>query len=248
MRRMVMLLCVCGAAWAQKPAFEVASIHPAGAPNAASPEGSARESIHVSPGMVTMNFISLASCIRWAYRLGDPQLSGPDWIRQDRFQIVAKTNEATGEDQLRAMMQALLAERFKLETHRESKSRTAFTLVVAKGGPKLAADSGDARPDVKGRLKWVATGYSMADLATFLADNTDSPVVDQTGLAGRYDFTIDLSPYFSIDTPMRRDEAAQTLAAAFQSALQAQLGLRLESRKVPVEVLVIDHAEKPSEN
>ncbi len=248
MRRIAITLWLCAAAWAQTAAFEIASIRSVNSAAPIAPEDAARENIHVTPGTVTMNFVSLASCIRWAYRVGDPQVSGPDWIRRDRFQIIAKASGTPSDDQLRQMMQSLLAERFKLEMHREPKTMRAFTLVVAKGGPKLTAAQVDTQPGVKGRLKWIATAYSMADLANFLSDNTDAPVVDETGIKGRYDFTIDLSPYFSVDTPIRRDEAGQILSAAFQTALQAQLGLRLESRKTPVEMLVIDHAERPSEN
>lgn len=252
MRTIAAALCACAATFsllAQTPAFDAASIHSVNSAAPIAPEDAAGQNIHVTPGTVTMNFVSLASCIRWAYRMGDPQLAGgPEWMRRDRFQIIAKAGSAVPEDELRAMMQALLAERFKLAAHKESKSMRAFTLIVAKGGPKLAAANGDAKPEMRGRMQWVATAYTMADLANFLSDHTDSPVIDETGLQGRYDFKIDIAPYFSVDRPIAKADAGQILAAAFQSALQAQLGLKLESRKTPVEVLVVDHAEKPAEN
>jgi uncharacterized protein (TIGR03435 family) len=147
------------------------------------------------------------------------------------------------------MLQTLLADRFKVVSHRESKTMPGFALVVGKNGLKLTPSSIEGAPEVRGRLmKWVVSRYSMPDLADFLAANTMSLVADMTGIKGRFDFTLDLVPYFSIDTPIRKDEAAQILPAAFQSAIEAELGLKLEAKKVPVEVLVIDHAEKPSEN
>jgi uncharacterized protein (TIGR03435 family) len=251
-------LVLAGALFAQPTAnpraFEVASIKLSDKLSKfPTPGMGAQEEIRASPGSLTMNNVTVESCLKWAYKVQDPQISGPDWIRADRFTIAAKAAGAVGDDQLRAMLQMLLADRFKLALHRESKAMNAFTLVAVKGGVKIApggltGSSGEGEPEVQGRLKFVARRFAMADLADFLAANTQSLIVDMTGVSGRFDFTLDISPYFSIETPMRRDEVPAILAAAYQSALQAQLGLKLESRKAPVDVLVIDHVEKPSEN
>jgi uncharacterized protein (TIGR03435 family) len=233
------------------PAFEVASIKLSNAPKS---EMGAQEAIHASPGSLTMNNVTMTSCLKWAYKVQDPQIfSGPAWIRADRFTIAAKSGEPAGDDQLRAMLQTLLTDRFKMALHRESKTMTAFALVAGRSGVKvqpsgLTPSTTEGEPEMQGRLKFVARRFTMTDLAAFVAGNTQSLVVDMTGMSGRFDFTVDISPYFSIDTPMRKDEVQGILAAAYQSALQAQLGLKLESRKAPVEVLVIDHAEKPTEN
>jgi uncharacterized protein (TIGR03435 family) len=227
-----------------QPAFEVASIKPSNAGR----EMFRADDIRASPGSLMMNNVNVASCLKWAYKVQDPQIAGPDWIRQDRFTIAAKAASPAADSQLRAMLQTLLAERFKVALHRGSKTIAGYSLVVQKNGPKLMPSSTEGAPEMGGRLKWTASRYTMADLADFLADNTQSLVVDMTGLGGQFDFTLDLGPYLSIDTPIFKNEAAQVLSAAFQSAIEAQLGLKLEARKVPVEVLVIDHAERPSEN
>jgi len=232
------------AALSAQPAFEVASIKPSNTGR----EMFMADDIRVSPDSLTMGNVTVASCLKWAYKVQDPQISGPDWIRQDRFTITAKSGAPATDDQLRAMLQTLLADRFKIAFHRQSKTMPGFALVAGKNGPKLASSQSEGAPEIRGRMKWTATGYSMADLADFLAANTTALVTDMTGIKGRFDFTLDLGPYFSIDTPVRRDEAAQILSAAFQSAIEAELGLKLEARKVPVDVLMIDHAEKPSEN
>jgi uncharacterized protein (TIGR03435 family) len=242
-------LVLASALFAQPPAnprvFEVASIKLSGVPAS---EMGAREEIRTSPASLTMNNVTLAACVRWAYGVVDPQVSGPDWIREDRFTIAAKSGGPASDDRMRLMLQTLLADRFKVTMHRESKTMAEYNLVVIKNGPKLTAAAREGPPEVRGRLKWTMSRYGMGDLAQFLSDSIFAPVVDKTGLGGRFDFAIDIAPYFSIDKPMTKDEAAENLAVAFQSALQAQLGLKLESRKAPVEVLVIDHAEKPSEN
>jgi uncharacterized protein (TIGR03435 family) len=227
-----------------QPAFEVASIKP----SIAGREMFRADDIHASPGSLMMNNVTVASCLKWAYKVQDPQIAGPDWIRNDTFSIAAKAGEQAADDQLRAMLQTLLADRFKVQLHRESKTMSGFALVAGKNGPKLASSLSEGAPEIRGRMKWIATRYSMADVADFLAANTTSLVADMTGIQGRFDFTLDLGPYLSIDTPILKNEAAQVLSAAFQSAIEAQLGLKLEARKVPVEVLVIDHVERPSEN
>ncbi len=227
-----------------QPAFEVASIKLSNAGR----EMFRADDIRTSPGSLMMNSVTVASCLKWAYKVQDPQISGPDWIREDRFTIAAKSGEPAADDQLRAMLQTLMADRFKLALHRQSKTMSGFALVAGKNGPKLASSASEGAPEIRGRMKWIATRYSMGDLADFLAANTTSLVADLTGIEGRFDFTLDLGPYLSIDTPILKNEAAQVLSAAFQSAIEAELGLKLEARKVPVEVLVIDHAEKPSEN
>jgi uncharacterized protein (TIGR03435 family) len=228
-----------------QPAFEVASIKPA-----KSGTGGVFESadIRTSPGSLMMNSVTLASCLQWAYQVQDMQISGPDWIRNETFSIAAKSGVLAADDQLREMLQALLADRFKLALHRQSKTMPGFALVAGKNGPKLTSSTSEGAPEIRGRLKWTVSRYTMADLAGFLSENTRSLVVDMTGLKGRFDFTLDLGPYLSIDTPILKSEAVQVFSAAFQSAIEAQLGLKLEARKVPVEVLVIDHAERPSEN
>lgn len=241
---------------AQSPAtaFEVASIRP----NKTGGEGrrppfpfsspGSEGTISASPGTLSMRDVTLNSCIEWAYRVQESQVSGPEWIGVDRFDVIAKTTAPATDSQLRVMLQALLAERFKVVLHRESKPTAGYALVVGKNGPKLRAFEGEGEPEVRGQLRAEARGYSMQGLAELLSKALRTYVVDMTGLEGRYNFTIDISPFFSVDTPVIRNEATVVMASAFERALEQQLGLKLEGRRIPVEVLVIDRAEKPSEN
>jgi uncharacterized protein (TIGR03435 family) len=160
------------------------------------------------------------------------------------------------------MLQPVLAERFKLQAHHEIKDRPVYALVVAKGGPKLkAAQSGEAHPNTDkanpngmhhgstifatapGQITGEAA--STGDLALTLSDRGEQslgrPVIDKTGLAGKYDFTLQLPP------PASGDDAQQTVATLF-TAVQEQLGLKLEPTTAPTDYLVIDHIERPSAN
>jgi bla regulator protein BlaR1 len=231
---------------AGKPlAFEVASIRP-NKIGSSGGEGSRRENITTSPGTLSMSNVTLKSCIKWAYSVQDPQLSaGPDWLTGDRFDVIAKTAEPAPESQLRLMLQALLADRFKLALHRESKTLAGYALAVGKNGPKLQPSEGEGAPQFQGRNARVdVTRYSMQDLAEFLAGPLQTYVANMTGLKGRFDFSIDVLPFLSTDGPIVKED----MASAFERALEQQVGLKLEGRRFPVEVLVIDHAEKPSEN
>ncbi len=248
-------LVLAGGLFAQ-PAFEVASIRP----NKTGGEGrrppfpfsapGAEGTISASPETLSMRDVTLSSCIQWAYRVQDSQVSGPDWLGTNRFDIVAKTATATPvpESQLRVMLQALLADRFKVALHRESKTMAGYALVVGRNGPKLRSSEAESEPELRGQLRIEARGYSMQGLAELLSIALRTYVVDMTGLEGRFDFGIDISPFLAVDEPVFKNDATEKMASVFQRALEQQLGLKLEGRKVPVEVLVIDHAEKPSEN
>ncbi len=118
------------------PAFDVASIKPNQMGNAGG-EKSERENITVSPEGVMMRNVSLRSCLRWAYDVKDFQISGPGWLASEKYDIAAKTAPPTSAGQLRLMMQTLLADRFKLALHRETKDLPVYALVVGKNGPKF---------------------------------------------------------------------------------------------------------------
>jgi uncharacterized protein (TIGR03435 family) len=255
MRAMVATSLVLAGGLFAQPAFEVASIRPNKTGGERSGregngrEGSGRENIITSPGTLSMRNVTLKSCIKWAYNVQDAQVSGPDSLSVDRFDVLAKASDAAPDTQLRLMLQRLLADRFKLALHRESKTMAGYALVVGKNGPKLRTSEGEGEPDVQSwNLRMTAKRFSTTDLAGLMAVPLQTPVVDMTGLKGRYDFTLDASPFFSIDTPIDKSDMQATVASVFQQALEQQLGLKLEGRKIPVEVLVIDHTEKPSEN
>src|SRR5450631_1285735 len=127
---------------AQQPAFAVASIRPSAADVKFEHDGSTE----TTPGTLRMQDVSVETCIKWAYGVQESQIAGPAWIDSDKFDITAKTDGPTTDDQMKQMIQALLAERFKLGFHHQSKELKAFVLTVAKGGAKVHPA---ANPDAK---------------------------------------------------------------------------------------------------
>jgi uncharacterized protein (TIGR03435 family) len=231
------------AAHAQQPPagrveFEVASVK-AGDP--LDPSSSAR----TTPGGLEMRNSTLKTLVLGAYGLNEYQLEGgPKWLDSDRFTINAKLPAGVPRDQIPRMMQALLAERFHLEFHRVTKTLPEFALVIAKGGPKLPEASEDDRNrqrSSQGDRQIKGFGMPISSLASMLISAVSAPVIDRTGLEGRYNFSLAFAPLSG--TP-KEDEPLPTIFAV----LQEQLGLKLEPIKGPVEVLVIDRAEKPAEN
>jgi uncharacterized protein (TIGR03435 family) len=198
---------------------------------------------------MTATNISLKNLITRAYALKDYQVDGPDWLTSDRFDVVAKFPEALPDDRekysaaLAAMMQKMLEDRFKLAVHRTQRVFPVYGLIVGKNGVKFKEV-----PDINSHSSnsqnthYTGTCVSMATLADFLARRLDMPVLDMTGLNGFYDLTLDWV----------EDAAASTDPQKFPElpiALQEQLGLKLESRKAPLEVVVVDHIERvPTEN
>jgi uncharacterized protein (TIGR03435 family) len=146
------------------------------------------------------------------------------------------------EGRLGPLLQSLLEDRFRLKVHREDRPSTVYSLVVAKNGPKLKP--GDtANPSMgnslqDGKMVLKADGLSMGSLARFLSRQAGRPVVDKTGLTGAYDVKLEWSP----------DQNADSAAESIFSAMQEQLGLRIEATKAPVNFVVVDSVERPSEN
>jgi uncharacterized protein (TIGR03435 family) len=228
------------------PAFEVASVRLT--QHGRGPDGWSRSSVNSpSPGNFSATNASYAECIRWAYQVKDYQVLGPDWLPSDEasYDIVAKAPPDTPLAQIRLMVQRLLAERLKLALHRETRTLPIYELVVAKNGPNLSKSglqksSADAHQSTSSRGGHVtATHVSMAELAYQISRWTGRPIFDKTGIKGEFDFTLN----YATD-----DRDTNTLPTLL-TAIQEQLGLKLEAAKGPVEVLVIDHAERiPTEN
>jgi uncharacterized protein (TIGR03435 family) len=231
------------------PQFDVASIKPSQTPPGRGPLAALREDINTTPGNLTMRNVTLATSIRWAYHLNAYQVSGPDSISADRFDIIAKAANPAPESQLRLMLQALLADRFKLTFHRQTKELSGYALVPGKGPNKLHVVEGDAGGEgsmVGGGLIFEGHQMPMSRLADILSGIMKAPVLDMTGLDGHYDFKVDMRPYI---TPPQPGEPPLDLPGIAIVALQAELGLKLESRKANLEVFQVDHAEKtPTEN
>jgi len=226
------------------PVFEVAAVR-AGQPG--------RESIEFGPASLTMQHARLNACIREAYGVQDAQVSGPGWLGDVWFDIFAKAAKETSRAELREMLQALLAERFQLAVHRENREMTALILTVAKSGHKLQPTDTEGSPSFQtGRLTATGRGATLEPVIALLAHELREPVINQTGLSGRFNYFLDINPYFSeesrkaaagVDGPPL--DANAIIAVAFQK----ELGLKVEAKKVPVEVIVVDHVEKaPTEN
>jgi uncharacterized protein (TIGR03435 family) len=208
----------------------------------------------VRNGKVTLTNTTLSECIRFAYGLvSEDQVSGPDWIkfREVRFDIVAQAPPDTPREQLLVMLQALLAERLKLALHHEPRERSFLALVVGKNGSKLHAAKADASPvggpSILGRV--VSNHMSMPVLASLVSRFERQIVVDMTGLTGL--FEVDLQWTSERGGAPAEDVGAQATdeKPSIFVALQEQLGLKLEARKGPLDVLVVDFAQKvPSDN
>lgn len=216
--------------------FEVASIRPV-PPS----EGEKRVSMTGGPGRIDYRNVTVSALIRKAYGVRIyPPSAGPDAQSTDRYDIVAKASSPASEEQTMRMLQALLEERFKLVLHHETKELRVYALVVGKNGAKLHAVQDDgSTPEIGSAEGHQIKGHhvSMKLLAETLQRFVGDPVLDTTGLTGLFDLNLD----FTLD---------ESLSATGQSVFEAvqQLGLKLEARKGPVEVVVIDHVEKPSGN
>jgi uncharacterized protein (TIGR03435 family) len=223
------------------PAFDAASIKP-------NQSGSGHSSTHTRPGNVQMENASLRSIIKLAFEIKEYQLDAPAWIRSEHFDIVAKAPAGTPEKQLPAMMRTLLAERFKLETHRETREFPVYGLVLAKGGLKVqpvepGGTGMDTTSDEQGGVL-KGSKVKMVNLAEWMSSYVDRPVIDMTGISGAYDLTL----RFSRESE-RSDPGKTPQYPVVPLALQEQLGLRLEKKTAPIEMLVVDRVEKvPVEN
>src|SRR5262249_43342619 len=137
---------------------------------------------------------------RWAYHVNDYQVSGPDMINRDRYDVVAKAPAAASEDQLRAMLQTLLADRFKLALHRQNKELSGYVLLVGKGGPKFqeSTTQGESQiePDQR-RMVVTVQRTPVSQLVEMLSNILRTPVVDETGLNGKYDISINVAKYIA---------------------------------------------------
>lgn len=206
----------------------------------------------VNPGGLIYSRVSLEDCFDAAYGAKGYQISGPDWVHRDQFDINAKAEGSHSKDEIMQMLQSLLADRFKLVFHREQKELPVYVLTIGKNGTKLqASDSSEGAF----RMGLAAGGLSfhniaMADFAgRFLSSipMIGRPVLDRTGLTGRYDFTMQLNPTGNADPGTIKRAAADEGFPLFSYALD-QLGLRLEAQKAVIDMLVIDQVEKPGEN
>lgn len=239
-------------------AFEVASVKITQfAKGGGEERGGVRRGIKTSPGSVSIQAMPLTDIVQWAYGVKEYQVDGPRWTDTVGFDIFAKAQGPAGDIELQSMMRTLLAERFKLEFHRQNRELPVYDMIVAKGGHKLKPSSGEGESRFNpgpggGKMALHAEKTTMAQFADLLSRPLQRPVLDKTGLTGSFDFTIDLMSYIPLDAngkPAPDKVAVEDRDTIILMALQQQLGLKLEPKKAPVEVLIIDHAEQvPVEN
>jgi uncharacterized protein (TIGR03435 family) len=226
---------------AQPPAvFEVVSIH-------RNPSGADNTRIDMTHGRLAITNASLKTLIRNAYDIQSYQLAGgPGWLDSDGYDIAASTGtgEETSQDQYRALIRTLLTDRFRLKVHWQTRQANIYALVVAKNGPTLregpdpskAPGLNTNRTAHEGRM--VGTNAPSSYLASALTNQLSRTVLDKTGLQGKYDWTLVWDP----------DPTVDSANPSLFTAVQEQLGLRLDTQKGPTEVLVIDSVERPSAN
>lgn len=227
-----------------KLAFEVASIRPA--------VDDGDHDSDTTHGFYKTHNLTLKRLIGFAYNVDNRLISGgPPWIDSESYDINAKIPEpydrTRSQDTVPQMLQALLADRFKLVFHREDTEIPGFALVVAKGGAKLQpGDPNDERSGTNSKhTHMVATNITMGNFVRNLSRNSDigKLVVDKTGLTGSYSFELNWAP----DKVASNPESADDRPSIF-TALSQQLGLKLESTKIPVQAIIVDRAEKPETN
>ena len=200
-------------------------------------------------GKLTFDKASLSDCLKFAWGIvSDEQIAGPDWIKSKavRFDIVAQTAPGTQREQLELMLQTLLADRLKLSLHHEQKELSFLALVPAKNGARFQAakaDSAGSGDNLAARGHISSKYMSMKVFATLLSRFERAIVVDQTGLAGPFEVKLEWTPDDGVGPAANAANDIPPSPSIF-TAVQEQLGLRLESRKGPLDVLVIDHAEK----
>jgi len=270
---------------AARPEFEVASVKAAEAVDPVN-GGQVRIGVQVDGAQVHMSGLSLSDLMRYAYRVKQFQIIGPDWITSERWNVHATISAGMKRDQVPDMVQSLLQERFQLKTHREQKEFPVYALVPAKNGVKLkespleedTPDAGGGRGATNvqatggrqgfnvqfgrgayftfGNNKIEARKITATQLVDMISRFVERPVVDQTGLTGTYDISIELTPedytallirsavYAGVQLP---PEALRMIQGASDEQLFKQLqtaGLKLEPKKAPIEVIMIDSASK----
>jgi len=225
----------------------------------------------MDPGRVSLEGDPLKLVISEAFNVKMDQIVGPAWLDTDCFEIIAKIPQGVGRDQLPAMFQALLTERFKFAAHKESRLRSGYELVVDKNGPKLNVSSPNMGPNA-GQVRFgAAPGLSsikgsmtIASLAHHLSTRLNGPVHDLTGLTGKYDINLSWVPDRTLEPMGRFAENSLTQAGSVDAggagqstvagpsiftSIRDSLGLQLNPHKEPVEIVVVDHVERiPTQN
>ena len=244
-----------------RPSFEVASIKPS--------KTNTGVTVGVGSGQGGGRNVTLKMLIAAAYRVQEFEIvGGPRWISSDRFDVEGKAEDPKADpDQLRLMLQSLLEDRFQLKLHRENKEAPIYALVVAKDGPKIKRAPDQASPPVSGPAQQgagpirgairigggslVGNAVTLSLFTRLLSQRLDRTVVDKTNLDGRFDIRLYWTPdvgEVALDPGGNPLPPADATGPSIFTAIQEQLGLRLESTTGLVDLIIIDHVEKPSAN
>jgi uncharacterized protein (TIGR03435 family) len=245
----LLVLVACLPIFAQ-PRFEAASIH-------ISEPGQRSSSLITAPGSMTLRNYTLHRCIEWAYNLRPLQIEGPDWLRDVLIDIQARVRDRQADDdEMRLMLRMLLAERFGMKAHLDRKQQQVYELTVGKDGPKFHArgvrDGSSFTPPPRDQPSGfsedktgaMAKHVTMYELANKLSERLGRIVIDKTGLDGRYDLRLDITPYLAAG-----GEGPPDAMSVIFAGLNDQLGLKVEAGRESVELLAIDSIRKtPTEN
>jgi uncharacterized protein (TIGR03435 family) len=236
----------------QQRSFEVASVKAS--------QGDGRDLFEISPGgdRLTIRNTFLGVILMKALNFDEPQFTMPTSpLLRDRFDIEAKVDGSASRSEMMLMLQRLLTERFKLAFHRESKEVPGYALVPAKGGPKLRTASGQSGDECKHRtgadMRLIFENCPMSDLVggyVLYSMLGRRFVADETGLTGKYDF--ELAASWELPPNPREGSPAPRIvnpgAPSIFTALEQQLGLKLQAKRIAIDFVTIDHVERPSEN
>jgi uncharacterized protein (TIGR03435 family) len=230
------------AVWAQSPAFEVASVKVN-----RSNDGSSSYP-RLTNGTLTAQNATLKMILQAAYGLSALQINGPGWLEADRYDLEAKSPQGVPDTEMMPMLQSLLKVRFQLMAHRETREMPVYDLIVGKDGLKISLFDPSHIPPTpprNGAASLIIGAMTMSQLAAQMTPAAGRPVVNKTGLEGRYFCAVSFSPLSAEATGSGTDPRPLDIFAA----VQQQLGLKLEPNKGPLEVLTVDHAERvPTEN
>jgi uncharacterized protein (TIGR03435 family) len=253
MKRAALFAVTLSVVLGQAPAFEAASIKP-------NSSGRPGGGISLYPARIKIINSSLKFCVQVAWNVKDFQVSGgANWMDTEHFDIDAVAANPITRAESRTMLQALLTDRFGLTIHREMQEKPGYAMVAAKNGPKLQPPIDD--PSImfsrtpSGDMTLKAPNVSMTDLAGALSSALGKTVVDQTVIEGKFNISLQWTPDYTIEPRMNKSREPipapppdATPGPSIFTAVQETLGLKLESKKVPVEVIVIDRATRPTEN
>ena len=250
--------CALLAQTAGPPSFEVATIKQ----SPPQPMNQMRVGMGGDPGRITYSAVNLKDLVRRAYEVRSYQVSGPSWIDTERYDVNAKIPDGVKPEQVPAMLRTLLEERFKLQTHRETRELPVYEMVQAKGGPKMekSREEGRTRMSMEGGnegfMKMTASSMTMTSFSDMLSNMVGRPVIDKTDLKDSFDFSLDIAMQ-DLNGPMVQIQRVGPGASGGEHAPAPEsnpggslftsiqkLGLRLEAKKAPVEIVVIDQAEK----